>query len=164
MSQVIDRTGYITDIWAGTEVPMLADYQGGDAVQMSVEDDPFDLEELFSQLNLIVIPFASSADGRGFSLSAQLRDLGFTGHIRAKGHVLVDQFRAAIRSGFTDVEISDAQAVRNPERQWQSVTLQDGYRSRLLNVRDAIVNTHGVTEGSDSEPADHAVEKGFTDQ
>lgn len=64
---------------------------------------------------MVVIPFARSADGRGLSLAAALRQLGFQGRLRARGHVLVDKFHAVLRCGFDEVEISDAQALRKPE-------------------------------------------------
>ncbi|MEO0342397.1 MAG: DUF934 domain-containing protein [Pseudomonadota bacterium] len=134
MTQVIDKNGFIADIWADQLIPTLSLYDGESAITLGIDEDPFDLEEHFNTLTLIVIPFASSADGRGFSLAAKLRDLGYTGHLRAQGHILVDQFRMAMRSGFTDVAISDAQAARNPEHQWTSVALNDSYQDRLLSA------------------------------
>lgn len=131
MGQVINQTGFVEDIWAGTKVPVLADYAGGVAMELPVDADVGEAAAYFGMLELIVIPFEKSADGRGFSQAALLRALGFEGHIRAKGHVLVDQFRAAVRSGFTDVEISDAQAVRNPEQQWNRPVYKD-YLKRLF--------------------------------
>lgn len=132
MSQIIDIAGFTPDGWAGTPIPALADYAGGEAVLIGAQTDPAALVSHFAALRLIVIPFASSADGRGFSLAGQLRALGYDGHLRARGHMLVDQFRAALRAGFDDIEISDAQAARNPEPQWLAVPLTRGYRSRLF--------------------------------
>ncbi len=67
---------------------------------------------------MIRIDFPSSADGRGFTLAAMLRKAGYTGRLRAKGHVLADQYAMARRSGFDEVEIDDALAARQPEDQW----------------------------------------------
>ena len=47
----------------------------------------------------IRIPFPSSADGRGYSIASRLRDLGYTGRLRAEGHVIADQYRKARGSG-----------------------------------------------------------------
>jgi uncharacterized protein (DUF934 family) len=44
--------------------------------------------------------------------------LGFTGRLRAAGHVIADQYAMARRSGFDEVEISDELAERQPEEQW----------------------------------------------
>ncbi|EBA11620.1 DUF934 domain-containing protein [Roseobacter sp. CCS2] len=68
---------------------------------------------------MIRIAFPSSADGRGFTLAAMLRRAGYKGRLRAKGHVLADQYAMARRSGFDEVEIDDALAARQPEDQWQ---------------------------------------------
>ncbi|PJI91504.1 uncharacterized protein DUF934 [Yoonia maricola] len=68
---------------------------------------------------MIRIDFPSSADGRGFTLAAMLRRAGFKGRLRAKGHVLADQYAMARRSGFDEVEINDALAARQPEEQWR---------------------------------------------
>ena len=62
--------------------------------------------------------FPSSADGRGFTLARQLRAMGYQGRLRAKGHVLADQYAMARRSGFDEVEIDDALAARQPQDQW----------------------------------------------
>ncbi|MEO0904109.1 MAG: DUF934 domain-containing protein [Pseudomonadota bacterium] len=67
---------------------------------------------------MIRIDFPSSADGRGFTLAAMLRRAGYKGRLRAKGHVLADQYAMARRSGFDEVEIDDALAARQPEAQW----------------------------------------------
>ena len=131
-TQIITHAGFAHDRFAGTDIPALADYTGGASVLLPVDADAAALEPHLNALALVVIPFASSADGRGFSLAAALRTLGYKGHIRARGHLLVDQFRAALRSGFDDVEISATQAARNPEAQWRSVPLGTGYKSRLF--------------------------------
>ncbi|MEM9787019.1 MAG: DUF934 domain-containing protein [Pseudomonadota bacterium] len=68
---------------------------------------------------MIRIDFPSSADGRGFTLAAMLRRAGYKGRLRAKGHVLADQYAMARRSGFDEVEIDDALAKRQPQAQWQ---------------------------------------------
>jgi uncharacterized protein (DUF934 family) len=132
MTQVITRDGFVDDIWRNMDVPLLSDYTGGRAVLLPVDVAPADLASYLRRLDLIVIPFEQSADGRGFSLAAALRALGFKGHIRARGHILVDQFRAAMRCGITDIEISDNQAKRNPQHQWVSVPFCDGYKARLF--------------------------------
>lgn len=132
MSQIITPEGFAEDAWADIALPSIDDYDGGAAVLLPVDTAPEAALPHFETLKLIVVPFGSSADGRGYSHAAQLRGLGFTGHIRARGHVLVDQFRAAQRSGFDDVEITDEQAARNPEHQWISVPMTSGYQSRVF--------------------------------
>ncbi|MEO1693604.1 MAG: DUF934 domain-containing protein, partial [Pseudomonadota bacterium] len=61
-----------------------------------------------------------------------LRAGGYTGHLRAVGHVISDQFRYALACGFDDVEISDDLARRQPEADWRaSVSSGLTYRERL---------------------------------
>lgn len=71
-----------------------------------------------NQLKIIRIDFPSFADGRGFTLAKLVRLRGFKGHLRAKGHIISDQYAMARRSGFDDVEISQDLANRQPEAEW----------------------------------------------
>ena len=69
-------------------------------------------------LRHIRIDFPSFADGRGFTLARQLRLMGYRGRLRAKGHLIADQYAMARRAGFDEVEISEAEARRQPEEIW----------------------------------------------
>lgn len=131
MTQIVTQTGFAPDAPL-VDAVSLADYKGEPALCLSVDDDIDTVSGVLDTIQMIVIPFSSSADGRGFSLAADLRARGYRGHLRAQGHILVDQFRAALRCGFDDIEISDDQAARNPEHQWQAVSHADGYLSRLF--------------------------------
>jgi len=139
--QLIDKTGFVADDWPedGVVLPFDALWTGQDlpidaplAVRFDIFANPENLAPWFDKVELVILPFGTSADGRGFSLARQLRQLGYTGTIRAEGHVLVDQFRAALRVGIDQVAISDDQAARNPEAQWQAVSLAEGYQTRLF--------------------------------
>lgn len=68
----------------------------------------------------IRISFAAFSDGRGFTLAAQLRRMGFAGTLRAKGHVIAEQYAMARRAGFDEVEIDAALAARQPEPLWRA--------------------------------------------
>lgn len=80
--------------------------------------DTDEIAPLFDHIALIVIDFPSFADGRGFSLARRLRQAGYSGRLRAKGHVIADQYAHARRVGFDEVAISDDLAARQPENQW----------------------------------------------
>lgn len=82
-----------------------------------------DVHPCFDKLKLIVIPFPSFSDGRGFSLARRLRQAGFSGVLRAQGHMIADQFKYALQCGFDEVEISDELADRQPQEQW--LTMKD---------------------------------------
>lgn len=68
----------------------------------------------------IRIHFQSFSDGRGFTLARLLRLRGFTGKLRARGHLLADQYAMARRAGFDEIEIPDDIAARQPEDQWKA--------------------------------------------
>ena len=67
---------------------------------------------------MIRVDFPSFADGRGFTIARVLRLMGYDGRLRARGHVIADQYAMARRSGFDEVEIDDDLAARQPEDQW----------------------------------------------
>lgn len=98
--------------------------------------NPDDVVPFFARLEGIHIPFPSFADGRGFSLARRLRLLGFTGRLRAVGHVLPDQFLLARRIGFDEIEIKEDRANRQPQSQWLNAAGQDHetYQERLRQV------------------------------
>jgi len=82
---------------------------------------------------MIRIDFPNCADGRGFTIARRLRLMGFTGRLRARGHVIADQYAMARRSGFDEVEIDDTLAKRQPEDQWMARAKwrKHDYQSRL---------------------------------
>jgi uncharacterized protein (DUF934 family) len=90
----------------------------------------------FCHVQAICIGFDNFGDGRGFTLARRLRVAGFTGRLRAHGHVLSDQYAMARRSGFDEVEISDAQALRQPETDWlaRSNWRENDYQTRLRGI------------------------------
>ena len=79
---------------------------------------PRRLAPVQDRLDLIAVEFPRHSDGRGFSLGRMLRQQGFAGTLRASGHILPDQFGFALRDGFDEVEIDEAQAARQPVEQW----------------------------------------------
>ncbi|WP_010140476.1 DUF934 domain-containing protein [Oceanicola sp. S124] len=73
----------------------------------------------FAGASMVRVEFPSFADGRGFTIGLVLRQRGFTGRLRACGHVISDQYAMARRQGFDEVEIPDELAARQPEEQWK---------------------------------------------
>ncbi len=96
------------------------------------------LAGLFENAAMIRIPFPSFADGRGFSLARQLRQQGYTGRLRALGHVIADQYGFARDCGFDEVEIDDELAARQPEEQWLARLPQKdrSYQHKWLGERE----------------------------
>ena len=90
-----------------------------------------------NQSKIIRIYFPSFADGRGFTLAKLVRIRGFKGHLRAKGHIISDQYAIARRSGFDDVEISQDLADRQSETEWlfRSNWRENDFQKRLGFIR-----------------------------
>ncbi|MGY9055044.1 MAG: DUF934 domain-containing protein [Alphaproteobacteria bacterium] len=113
---------------------------GGDrptAVEVPNDYDPRGLAPYLGTISVIAIPFPHFADGRGFSLARKLRTLGFTGRLRAKGHIISDQYAMARACGFDEVEIDDDLAKRQPEAHWLPVIQNNtaGHPGQALRLR-----------------------------
>ena len=121
MSVIVTDTGFAPEDWTRGFVPV-AERAANDcsavALDLKSDAEPADLAGCLDKIALIRVDFPSFADGRGFTIAAQLRRMGFQGRLRARGHVIADQYAMARRSGFDEVEISDDLAARQPEQQW----------------------------------------------
>ena len=122
--------------------PALAEAGHRIGVDVTNDTDAASLTPWFDRLELIAVSFPKHADGRGFSVATRLRRLGYKAELRASGHLIADQYALARGCGFDTVEISDAQAARQPEPQWldaehaMSLAYQRGY-GQLQNILSA---------------------------
>ena len=137
MSTIVTEGGFQPDDWTHPIIPLdeLAANDAGPvvAIDLQSDTDPELLAGRLDAIDLIRVAFPSFADGRGFTIARRLRLMGYQGRLRAKGHVLADQFAMARRAGFDEVEIDDELANRQPEAQWLrrgDWTAHD-YQSRL---------------------------------
>ena len=118
MTVIVTDTGFAAED-LNVEFTPLADADGETAILIPSNTNPADLGKALAA-SVVAVEFPSFADGRGFTLAAQLRRLGFKGRLRAQGHVICEQYAMARRSGFDEVAISDDLAVRQPENLWQT--------------------------------------------
>ncbi len=121
MSVIVTDSGFGPDDWAGrfhTFETLPANDCGGLAVDLPSSGNPDDLKARLGCFAMIRVDFPSFSDGRGFTIAAILRRLGYRGRLRARGHVIADQYAMARRSGFDEVEISADLASRQPAAQW----------------------------------------------
>ena len=119
MTVIVTDTGFGPDDLETCFVP-LADRPAGDChcgIDLDSDTSPDALAEVMAA-PIVRIDFPSFADGRGFTLAQLLRRAGFRGRLRARGHVLADQYAMARRAGFDEVEITEDLAARQPETQW----------------------------------------------
>ncbi|KUJ80648.1 putative oxidoreductase [Ruegeria marisrubri] len=133
MNVIVTDQGFAPDDWTDGFVSL--DDAANDVVALDVtsDTDPDDLAERLGGVKMVRVDFPSFADGRGFTIARTLRLKGYKGRLRAKGHVLADQYAMARRSGFDEVEIDHALAARQPEDQWLArANWQDhDYQARL---------------------------------
>lgn len=143
MTVIVTDTGFAPDTWAAGFVPLAAvaaNDAGPDfAVDLPSDADADALRDLLHRIAMIRVDFPSFADGRGFTIAARLRRMGYTGRLRARGHVLADQYTMARRAGFDEVEISATFASRQPEPHWlaRANWQAHDYQARLRGGRMA---------------------------
>jgi uncharacterized protein (DUF934 family) len=114
-------------LWTGQDLPEEEPL----AVDFPNDRDPDDLTPWLDRIALVRVAFPAMTDGRGFSVAARLREMGYGGRLRAKGPLIADQFRAALRTGFDEVEIPEEIARRQPEDVWRAAARRGDYRVRL---------------------------------
>jgi uncharacterized protein (DUF934 family) len=132
MSVIVTDTGFAADDWTGP-IAELENLDNAIAVDLTSDADTSVLADHLDRLQLIRVDFPSFADGRGFTLARELRLMGYRGRLRAKGHVISDQYAMARRTGFDEVEISQELATRQPEGEWKfrADWRANNYQSRL---------------------------------
>jgi uncharacterized protein (DUF934 family) len=84
------------------DVPADARLRPGDAVETLVPQ--------LATLKAIAIEFTGPSEGRGYTQARVLRErYGFTGELRAVGHVKRDQVLFLVRCGFDGFELADGE-------------------------------------------------------
>lgn len=122
MTVIVTDAGFGPEDWDQGFTPLAE--AGPDSVALDLPSDT-DTGALIGALGgrlqgvrMIRVDFPSFADGRGFTIARRLRLMGYAGRLRARGHVIADQYAMARRGGFDEVEISDDLAARQPRDQW----------------------------------------------
>lgn len=133
MSVIVTDTGFGKDDW--TRGFAALDEAANDVVSLDLpsDTDPVLLAGRLDSVQIIRVDFPTYSDGRGFTIARQLRLMGYNGRLRAKGHVISDQYAMARRCGFDEIEISEALAARQPESDWlfRANWQENDYQSRL---------------------------------
>lgn len=97
------------NLWLDHKQELLA--RGGiTAVQIGSDEGPEDLLDDLNSIDMIVLPFVSHVDGRGYTHAYLLRErYGYKGEIRAVGDVKFDQLGFLTRSGCNAFELPDGE-------------------------------------------------------
>ena len=108
-------------LWASERAALLFRL-GRVGVWLEADTDPATLAPDLACFGVIAIRFASSTDGRGYSLARLLRERhGYRGELRAIGDVLRDQLYYLARCGF------DAFALRADQDSGQALSAFDDF-------------------------------------
>jgi uncharacterized protein (DUF934 family) len=164
---LLDQTGALIDPWAPIDGAALANVShalveletlpaaiaiksGSQKLGVLVPNtvDVAALAQHFAALDLIAIAFPSYGDGRGFSVARRIRALGYKGRLRARGPLIVDQFRYAVACSFDEIELPEPSFARQPITQWlaqiaaEVLPYQRGYArgESILDARRAARN------------------------
>ncbi len=119
MSVIVTDNGFATDAWTEPFTPLAEATETTRVVDVPADADLDVLVARIPTLRMVRVDFPSAADGRGFTIARQLRLRGYSGRLRARGHVIADQYAMARRVGFDEIEIGADLAARQPEDQWQ---------------------------------------------
>lgn len=132
MTVLVTDQGFAPDDWTAP-ITALEDARPGHGIDLPSSADPMELAGRLRTTRMIRIDFPSFADGRGFTIARQLRLMGYKGRLRARGHVIADQYAMARRAGFDEIEISADLAERQPEDHWlfRADWKAHDYQSRL---------------------------------
>jgi len=133
---IVTDAGFGAETWTQgfADTAALADAGGNaGALDLPSDGDVAGIAPHLGRIALIRVDFPDFSDGRGFTIARRLRRMGFSGRLRARGHLLADQYAMARRAGFDEVEISTELAARQPEDQWQARAIwrAHDYQSRL---------------------------------
>ncbi|MEQ9693570.1 DUF934 domain-containing protein [Shimia sp. SDUM112013] len=118
MTVLVTDAGFRPDSWDKGFVALEEAAANTVSLDVASDTDPADLIPRLAGVEMVRVDFPSFADGRGFTIARQLRLAGYKGRLRAKGHVISDQYAMARRCGFDEVEIDDDLAARQPEKDW----------------------------------------------
>jgi|TARA_B110000908_G_scaffold164219_1_gene211911 uncharacterized protein (DUF934 family) len=132
MTILVTDTGFSVDTWDQGYTPFGEAANDVIALDVPSHINPADIT-IIPSLKMIRIDFPSFADGRGFTIARMLRLAGYKGRLRARGHVIADQYAMARRTGFDEVEITQDLAARQPQEQWQFRTdwKDNDYQARM---------------------------------
>lgn len=99
------------------------------SVRIEAGDDVRRLGPVLDRLQLVEVDFPKFRDGRGFSSARVLREMGYTGEIKATGDVLVDLIFFMQRCGFDSFapeQPLDPIALKAALGRWQYVYQSSG--------------------------------------
>jgi len=104
--------------------PDLIAHSGLVGLRLTNDQSPELIADDLKYLALVSVEFPSFSDGRGFSAARALREhYGYTGEIRATGHVIRDQYLFLHRCGVNAIEVSNTDDLPEWHRAMDEISL-----------------------------------------
>lgn len=103
ISAQADNRGLAANDAVNPSIPSLSEWliqENDSRLRVTTADDIAPLEALIASVSYVEVHFLDPNDGRGFTLGRRLRDMGFTGELRATGAYAEDQLQYLHRCGF----------------------------------------------------------------
>lgn len=103
ISAQADNRGLAANDAVNPSIPSLSEWliqQNDSRLRVTTADDIAPLAALIASVSYVEVHFLDPNDGRGFTLGRRLRDMGFTGELRASGAYAEDQLQYLHRCGF----------------------------------------------------------------
>ncbi|RED49639.1 DUF934 domain-containing protein [Aestuariispira insulae] len=98
-----DRTILSLDQWKQNREQLLEGNHSYGIV-LAPLDEVEELRDDLDRIAVIAVTFPTFANGTGFSQAQLLRRMGFKGELRARGHIIQDQYMYLDRCGFDTLE------------------------------------------------------------
>ena len=119
---------------------------GGLALRLRSDQLAESIADDLHRFAMIALEFPKFTDGRAFSTARLLRErYGFTGELRAFGHIIQDQFLFLERSGFDALEVDD----RTDLEAWRkAVAVVDLVYQAAADRRHAIPRLRGSRQAA----------------
>ena len=116
---------------------------GPAAVLLSAVDEPETLAPQLHRLGWIVVEFAKSGDGRGFSQARILRQrYGYAAELRARGALGRDQLFFLARCGFDAFDLDSREDLE------AALSAFDSFSVAYQRASDAVVHVHERSPGA----------------
>ncbi len=88
-------------------------------IRLKAGQVPSEVADDLDRFDVVALPFPAFTDGRSYSNARRLRERhGYTGEVRAVGHVLRDQYLFLRRCGFDALEVREGET----EADWKRAT------------------------------------------
>lgn len=111
------------ETWQENRAALIA-HDGKIALMVGNDLDVREIAEDLEHLSAVFVDFPVFSDGRGFSQARQLREThGYQGEIRARGHIIRDQYLFLHRCGVNAIEVNETRALADWNAAMQEFSL-----------------------------------------